>query len=81
MYSKDFFDTVYHEHVDFHHVGPLMPFFAARGMRLVQAHRADIHLFVAVRDHFTSNGFTWTAGLDYPDGFKPPRASGWLGLF
>lgn len=42
MYSKDFFDTVYHEHVDFHHVGPLMPFFAARGMRLVQAHRADI---------------------------------------
>lgn len=46
-----------------------------------EAHRADIHLFVAVRDHFTSNGFTWTAGLDYPDGFKPPRASGWLGLF
>jgi len=42
VYRKTLFDTVYHEHVDFHHVEPLQRFFAANGMSLIHAERSDI---------------------------------------
>jgi len=42
VYRKTLFDTVYHEHVDFHHVEPLKRFFSKRGLNLVHAERSDI---------------------------------------
>ncbi len=35
------FDTVYHEHVSYHHLSPLVRFFKRHGMRMVDAHRID----------------------------------------
>lgn len=40
--TKTYFDTIYHEHVDFHHVGPLVKFCAARGLELVSAQRVSM---------------------------------------
>ncbi|OAN49218.1 SAM-dependent methyltransferase [Paramagnetospirillum marisnigri] len=37
------FDTIYHEHLDYHSVKPLVRFFAAKGMELVEAIRVDSH--------------------------------------
>ena len=42
VYRKTLFDTVYHEHVDFHHVEPLQQFFSANGMSLVHTEQSDI---------------------------------------
>ena len=42
VYSKTLFDTIYHEHVDFHHVEPLKRFFDGRGLKLLHAERSDI---------------------------------------
>jgi SAM-dependent methyltransferase len=41
--EKTLFDTVYHEHLDYHSVEPLVPFFAARGLELIEAIRVDSH--------------------------------------
>jgi SAM-dependent methyltransferase len=35
------FDTIYHEHVSYHHLSPLVRFFAKHGMTLVDAQRVD----------------------------------------
>jgi SAM-dependent methyltransferase len=35
------FDTIYHEHVSYHHLSPLVRFFKRHGMTLVDAHRID----------------------------------------
>lgn len=37
------FDTIYHEHLDYHRVGPLRKFFARHGMTLVDIERVDSH--------------------------------------
>jgi len=42
VYRKALFDTIYHEHVDFHHVEPLKRFFAENGLKLLDAERSDI---------------------------------------
>ena len=42
VYRKALFDTVYHEHVDFHRVGPLNRFFSANDFALVHAEQSDI---------------------------------------
>src|SRR5439155_1461096 len=42
VYCKTLFDTIYHEHVDFHHVGPLKRFFADCGLKLLHVERSDI---------------------------------------
>lgn len=39
VYEKVYFDTMYHEHLDFHSVAPLEPFFARHGMQLISAER------------------------------------------
>jgi len=42
VYRKTLFDTIYHEHVDFHHVEPLKRFFTKNGLKLLHAERSDI---------------------------------------
>jgi SAM-dependent methyltransferase len=42
VYQKTLFDTIYHEHLDYHHVEPLVGFFASHGMSLVHVERHDI---------------------------------------
>ena len=37
------FDTIYHEHLDYHSVAPLIPFFRAHGMELVHVERVSTH--------------------------------------
>lgn len=37
------FDTIYHEHLDYHSLKPLKPFFAASGMELFAAERVPTH--------------------------------------
>jgi SAM-dependent methyltransferase len=39
--KRNKWDTIYHEHVSYHHLSPLMRFFWRHGMRLVDAHRID----------------------------------------
>ncbi|HKU41003.1 MAG TPA: class I SAM-dependent methyltransferase [Polyangiales bacterium] len=41
--DKLLFDTIYHEHLSYHAVKPLLPFFASRGMRLFDCERVDTH--------------------------------------
>jgi SAM-dependent methyltransferase len=41
--EKTLFDTIYHEHVAFHSVGPLVPFLARYGLELIEAIRVDSH--------------------------------------
>jgi SAM-dependent methyltransferase len=40
--QKTLFDTIYHEHLDYHHVAPLVGFFRRHGMTLVRVERQDI---------------------------------------
>lgn len=42
VYEKKLFDTIYHEHLDYHHVTALKPFFERHGMTLVDVERQDI---------------------------------------
>ncbi len=42
VYRNTLFDTIYHEHVDFHRVAPLQEFFARNGLSLVHAEQSDI---------------------------------------
>jgi SAM-dependent methyltransferase len=41
--EKTLFDTIYHEHLDYHSVGPLVPFFARHDLELIDAVRVDSH--------------------------------------
>ena len=41
MVARGVWDTVYHEHLSFHSLAPLMGFFARHGMTIVDAHRVD----------------------------------------
>jgi SAM-dependent methyltransferase len=41
--EKTLFDTIYHEHLCYHSVRPLIPFFRAHGMELIEAIRVDSH--------------------------------------
>jgi len=43
VFEKTLFDTIYHEHLDYHSVKPLIRFFEAQGMELVEALRVDSH--------------------------------------
>ncbi|CAA7626505.1 SAM-dependent methyltransferase [Candidatus Terasakiella magnetica] len=43
VFEHTLFDTIYHEHLDYHSVKPLIRFFAARGMELVEAIRVGSH--------------------------------------
>lgn len=41
--ERTLFDTIYHEHLSYHHVAPLIPFFESHGLRLFQARVVDTH--------------------------------------
>ncbi len=41
--EKTLFDTIYHEHLDYHSVEPLEPFFHSCGLQLIEALRVDSH--------------------------------------
>lgn len=43
VFQDTLFDTIYHEHVDYHSVAPLVPFLAARGLQLIEAIRVPSH--------------------------------------
>jgi SAM-dependent methyltransferase len=43
LVQKILFDTIYHEHIDYHSVGPLIPFLAKHGLQLIEATRVDTH--------------------------------------
>jgi len=42
VFKNNYFDTIYHEHLDFHHVTPLKLFFASHGLNLIHTERSDI---------------------------------------
>lgn len=43
VFEKTLFDTIYHEHLAYHSVQPLIRFLAANGMELIEALRVDSH--------------------------------------
>src|SRR5215471_15170376 len=43
VFEKTLFDTIYHEHLDYHSVKPLAPFFERLGMQLIAAERVGSH--------------------------------------
>lgn len=43
VFENTLFDTIYHEHVSYHAVKPLVGFFARHGLELVDAVRVDTH--------------------------------------
>jgi SAM-dependent methyltransferase len=43
VYEKCLFDTIYHEHLDYHTVAPLVAFFARESMQLVHVGRVPTH--------------------------------------
>jgi len=43
VHANVLFDTIYHEHLDYHTVAPLVPFFDAHGLELFSARRVNTH--------------------------------------
>ncbi len=43
MYEKKYFDMIYHEHLDYHTVRPLVDYFQGHGMELVRVQRVSTH--------------------------------------
>lgn len=43
VFEKTLFDTIYHEHLAYHTVKPLVPFFRAHGLELTAAERVPSH--------------------------------------
>ena len=43
VFENTLFDTIYHEHLDYHSVKPLVPFFQRLGMELIEAVRVGSH--------------------------------------
>jgi hypothetical protein len=43
VYEKTLFDTIYHEHLDYHSVKPLIGFLDRHGLELIEALRVDSH--------------------------------------
>jgi SAM-dependent methyltransferase len=41
--EKHLFDTIYHEHLDYHSVTPLVKFFAKHGFKVISSKRVDTH--------------------------------------
>ena len=43
VFEKTLFDTIYHEHLAYHSVAPLVGFFKEHGLELIDARRIDSH--------------------------------------
>ncbi len=62
VYQNVWFDTIYHEHLDYHSVAPFEKFFARHGMQLISAQR------VAPQGGSIRLIIQKTGGRDKPDG-------------
>ncbi len=92
VYENLLFDTIYHEHLAYHSVGPLRGFFERSGMELIGAERIDTHggsvrcaVQLAGGGHEVSSGVRdliareKELGLDRPETFR--EFSGRIGGF
>ena len=43
VFEKNLFDTIYHEHLDYHSVKPLVGFFRSHGLELIEAIKVESH--------------------------------------
>ncbi len=43
VFDKTLFDTIYHEHIAYHSVGPLVPFMQSHAMEMIGATRVNTH--------------------------------------
>ncbi|MFN3076805.1 MAG: methyltransferase domain-containing protein [Alphaproteobacteria bacterium] len=59
--EKGLFDTIYHEHLSYHAVRPLIPFLEAHGLELIEALRVDSH-GGSLRGVAKVRGAHWTPG-------------------
>jgi SAM-dependent methyltransferase len=69
--EKGYFDTIYHEHLDYHTVGPLIPFFERHGLELFEAQHSDLYggsvrLFVGHKDEYIVD-FSVSAAVAFED--------------
>lgn len=74
------FDMIYHEHVSYHHVGPLIPFFDSIGMRLydvkeVSTHGGSIRCFVDKKRVDIKPSVSTLCGQELALGLKVPGIS------
>jgi SAM-dependent methyltransferase len=64
--EKTLFDTIYHEHLSYHSVRPLIRFFAANGMELIEAQRIPTH-GGSLRGIAQLRGGPWKVGSSVAD--------------
>jgi SAM-dependent methyltransferase len=81
--TKGLFDVVYHEHLSYHHLTPLLPFFRRHGMTVYDAHRIDsqggsIRVFVRNCEGFEAPSERMQALLD--EEAHPSRPGLWDGV-
>ena len=74
--EKALFDMVYHEHLSYHHVSPLIRFFKELGMSLFDVERVGVHggsirCFVDFGDRPVSDRVAWTYTLEDSMGLNP----------
>ena len=62
VYKKALFDTIYHEHLSYHTVGPLTGFFARNGMELIDTQRVN-HQGGSLRCMVQLEGGPWPQNL------------------
>ena len=43
VYQKTLFDTIYHEHLSYHSVSPLVNFFKSKKMELIDVKKVNTH--------------------------------------
>lgn len=71
------FDTIYHEHLSYHHLGPLVPFFERRGLELFDAelvptHGGSVRAFAGLPGRGPSRELGHLLGREREDGFLVP---------
>jgi SAM-dependent methyltransferase len=74
VFEKGLFDTIYHEHLSYHAVKPLVPFFEKHGLRLAGTQRVESHggsLRGVVRCAEARGGASSSAGLTQASGARP----------
>jgi SAM-dependent methyltransferase len=56
--TKNLFDTIYHEHLDYHSLGPLLEFFRKRNLKIIGAERISSH-GGSIRVYVSHAGADW----------------------
>jgi SAM-dependent methyltransferase len=73
--EKVLFDTIYHEHLDYHAVGPLIRFFREHDLELIEAIRVPTH-GGSLRGIARRKGRVHEAGKSVADALTAERAAG-----